>query len=153
MMAEASLNRTQPVQDLFHLYPLTSALLPCLYPRGRGTFVFLSYYPHDLSQSLPSSAFAVFPPMLYLGFFNQHELASSKANRCSNRILNHQAGEGLPAPSRGDGGMRFLTLFDVFSLTSPLGFYRKRGRRRGRSDRAETERKLSVVNSGNKCSP
>lgn len=82
-MAEASLNRAQPVQDLLsHLYPLASTLLPCLYPRGRGTSVFLSYYPHDLAQSLPSSAFAAFPPVLYLGFSDQHKLASSKANRC-----------------------------------------------------------------------
>lgn len=152
MMAEASLNRAQPVQDLFHLHSLASALLLCFTPEA-DELLCSFYFPHDLSQSLPSSAFAAFPPMLDLGLFNQHELASSKANRCSHRILNHQAGEGLPVASGGDGGMRFLTLFVVFTLTSPLGFYRKCSRRRGCSDRAETGRKLSVVNSGNKCSP
>lgn len=150
----------RPAQDL----PSTSTLWPLhfdlvfipdadelLFPYG----VIISI---TVSQSLPSSAFTAFPLRLYLGFFNQHELASSKTNGCNNRTLNHQAGEGVPSQPRSRDsqllsvlmGERGFQFFSCLPLTSPLGFYRKCGRLLGCSFWTETERKPYLINSGDK---
>lgn len=154
VIAEGSLDWVQTYSTRFDTMSSSislSSYVSVLWPLHLSQMQMSFCFPKSLSRLPYPKAFLPLPFQCFLSgcadiFFNQHELASSKTNRCNNGILNHQAEEGAP-PSQealtpgcfqGRWGTRFPILFYVFPLTSPLGSCRKCGRQLRSSDRAET---------------